>query len=89
VCRYCIDEEEDEEASIGTGGEASADADDTGGTTPVPRSAPTAIPRPMITQEDVAYTPQDYDQPVAGSSTASERTPLLPALSRSQPSDKS
>jgi hypothetical protein len=81
VCRFSVDGE-DEDAVLGTS--APHEEARAGSTSPSATQVPA---QPIIMPDDVAGFDLEEEQPVASSSTASERTPLLQTLSRS--SDKS
>lgn len=81
VCRFPVDGE-DEEAAVQS---PSVEEEGRAGSPLHPTAI--SIAQPIIMPDDIAGSTWEDEQPVASSSTASERTPLLSTLSRS--SDKS
>ena len=81
VCRYSVDGSDEELAQA-----AEVDEEEGVRTAMPSPNAPVATAQPIIRPDDLEGYFVEDSQPVASSSTASERTPLLPTLSRS--SDK-
>lgn len=80
VCRFPVDgADEEDSAGMAASQESRTDA-------AAPSLAAGSIAQPIIMPDDIAADRLDDHQPVASSSTAHERTPLLQTLSRS--SDK-